>query len=86
MKKCSLGKGIKLMASFLKLLFKFNWLGSRKQAVTPLIAVDIKKFKSPYLGVGNFRVRKQMSYRASLSIIITKSAFSVRWWKLNTVL
>merc|ERR1719427_185575 len=36
--------------------------------------------KSPYLGVVNFKVRKQMSYKASLSMQKVSSVFSTSWW------
>merc|ERR1719427_2434299 len=36
--------------------------------------------KSPYVGVVNFKVRKQMSYKASLSMQNVSSVFSTSWW------
>ena len=45
MKKCSLGKGTRFTANFLKSLF--NWPGNLKQQVTPEMATDTKWFKSP---------------------------------------
>merc|ERR1712159_444400 len=39
-----------------------------------------KWLRSPYVGVVSLRVRKQMSYRASLSIHIHSSVFSTSWW------
>merc|ERR1719440_2431502 len=39
-----------------------------------------KWLRSPYVGVVSFRVRKQMSYRASLSIRTDSSEFSTSWW------
>jgi len=74
MKKCSLGKGIKFTAIFLK--SEFNCPGNLMQAVTPLIAALTKWFKSPYVGVVSFKVLKQISYNASLSTACTTSAFS----------
>jgi len=59
MKKCNLGKGIKLTANFLK--SEFNWPGNLRQHVTPDIAILTKWFKSPYVGVVNFKVLKQIS-------------------------
>ena len=40
---------------------------------------DTRWFRSPYVGVVSFSVRKQMSYSASLSSTITSSAFSTSW-------
>ena len=42
----------------------------------PDITAEIRWFRSPKVGVVNFKVRKQMSYKASLSKIIHSSAFS----------
>ncbi|KAF0760146.1 Uncharacterized protein FWK35_00030112 [Aphis craccivora] len=50
--------------------------GKRKHVVTPQIAADTKWFRSPYVGVVSFRVRKHMSYSASLSIQNVLSVFS----------
>merc|ERR1719333_159951 len=50
------------------------------QQVTADMAADTRWVRSPYVGVVSFRVRKQMSYRASLSITMTSSAFSTSWW------
>jgi len=77
MKKCRRGKGIRLTAIFLKSLF--NCPGNLMQQVTPDIAAETKWFKSPYVGVVSFKVLKQMSYRASLSMTWTSSAFSTNW-------
>merc|ERR1712195_165992 len=49
------------------------------QQVTPDMHAEQRWFKSPYVGVVSFRVRKQMSYRASLSIHMHSSAFSTSW-------
>merc|ERR1711985_159745 len=65
MKKCKRGKGIRLTAILRR--SQFNCPGKRKQQVTPLIAALTRWFKSPYVGVVNFNVRKQISYKASLS-------------------
>merc|ERR1719505_413183 len=74
MKKWRRGKGTMLTASFLR--SAFSWPGNLRQVVTPLIVADTRWFKSPYVGVVNFKVLKQMSYRASLSIQKVSSVFS----------
>ena len=43
------------------------------------MAADTRWFKSPYVGVVSLSVRKQMSYRASLSSEKHWSAFSTSW-------
>ena len=53
---------MKLLTNFLK--SAFNWPGKRRQVVTPDIVKETRWFKSPYVGVVNLSVRKQMSYRA----------------------
>merc|ERR1719251_841078 len=58
---------------------EFSCPGNRRQHVMPDMAADTRWFRSPYVGVVNFSVRKQMSYNASLSITITSSAFSTNW-------
>merc|ERR1719232_1029908 len=60
MKKCSRGKGIRFTASFRR--SQFSWPGKRMHVVTPLMAADTRWFRSPYVGVVSFNVRKQMSY------------------------
>ena len=40
MKKCNLGKGIKLTANFLR--SELSWPGNRRQQVTPDIAAETK--------------------------------------------
>ena len=45
MKKCSLGKGTMLTASFLR--SALSWPGNLRQVVTPDIVMDTKWFKSP---------------------------------------
>merc|ERR1719156_485587 len=84
MKKCNRGNGIKFTAIFRK--SQFNCPGNRRHVVTPLMAADTRWFKSPYVGVVNFKVRKQMSYKASLSSNMHSSAFSTNWWNDNTAL
>merc|ERR1712117_399971 len=59
MKKCKRGKGIRFTAIFRR--SQFNCPGNRKHVVTPLIAAETRWFKSPYVGVVNFKVLKQMS-------------------------
>merc|ERR1719164_353762 len=46
----------------------------------PDMQAQTKWFRSPYVGVVSFRVRKQMSYRASLSMRTDSSEFSTSWW------
>merc|ERR1719262_1516129 len=65
---------------------QFNCPGKRRQQVTPLIAALTRWFRSPYVGVVNFKVRKQMSYKASLSKRKHSSAFSTSWWNDKTAL
>merc|ERR1712176_1132939 len=84
MKKCKRGKGIKFTAILRR--SQFNWPGNLKHVVTPLIAALTRWFKSPYVGVVSFKVRKHMSYNASLSSNMHSSAFSTSWWKDNTAL
>merc|ERR1719199_1047309 len=84
MKKCRRGNGMRLTAILRR--SQFNWPGKRRQHVTPLIAALTRWFKSPYVGVVNFNVRKQMSYRASLSKRKHSSAFSTNWWNDSTAL
>ena len=62
MKKCSLGKGIRLTASLRR--SAFSCPGKRRQQVTPDITALMRWFRSPKVGVVSFRVLKQMSYRA----------------------
>merc|ERR1719194_54221 len=47
--------------------------------VMPERPAETRWFKSPYVGVVSFRVRKQMSYKASLSRAKLKSEFSTSW-------
>merc|ERR1711977_415883 len=60
--------------------------GKGMHVITPLIDALTRWFKSPYVGVVSFRVRKQMSYSASLSRSMHSSAFSTNWWKERTAL
>merc|ERR1719207_228060 len=84
MKKCSLGNGMRFTAILRR--SQFNCPGKRRQQVTPLIAALTRWFKSPYVGVVNFKVRKHISYKASLSRRKHSSAFSTNWWKESTAL
>merc|ERR1712157_367077 len=84
MKKCKRGNGIKFTAILRR--SQFNCPGKRRHVVTPLIAALTRWFKSPYVGVVSFNVRKQMSYSASLSNRKHSSAFSTSWWKDRTAL
>merc|ERR1712098_661603 len=77
MKKCRRGKGIILTANFLR--SQFNWPGNRSPQVHPDNPAETKWLRSPYVGVVSFKVRKQMSYSASLSMQKTSSAFSTSW-------
>merc|ERR1711970_1520725 len=74
MKKCNLGKGTMLTASFLK--SALSCPGNLRHVVTPDIVIDTRWLRSPYVGELSFRVLKQMSYRASLSIQKDSSVFS----------
>ena len=58
-KKCSLGNEMRLTASLRR--FEFSWPRKSRQHVTPLIAIEIRWFKSPKLGVGSLSVHKQIS-------------------------
>merc|ERR1719158_1837199 len=84
MKKCKRGNGIKFTAILRR--SQFSCPGKRRQHVTPLIAALTRWFKSPYVGVVSFNVRKQMSYKASLSSKKLSSEFSTSWWKESTAL
>ncbi len=46
----------------------FSWPGKRRQVVTPLMVAETRWLRSPYVGVVSLRVRKQISYKASLSM------------------
>merc|ERR1719407_403332 len=65
---------------------QFSWPGKRKQHVTPDRPAETKWFRSPYVGVVSFSVRKQMSYKASLSKQKDSSEFSTSWWTDNVQL
>jgi hypothetical protein len=60
--------------------------GKRRQHVIPDITALTKWFKSPYVGVVSLSVRKQISYKASLSMHMTSSAFSTSWWTESVAL
>merc|ERR1711988_1903613 len=59
MKKWRRGNGIIFTASFRR--SALSWPGNRRQHVTPERPADTRWFKSPYVGVVSFSVRKQMS-------------------------
>merc|ERR1719502_62448 len=59
---------------------QLSWPGKRRQHVTPERPAETKWFRSPYVGVVSFSVRKQMSYSASLSRQKDSSEFSTSWW------
>merc|ERR1719353_2242285 len=65
---------------------QFSWPGKRKQHVTPDRPAETKWFRSPYVGVVSLSVRKQMSYRASLSRQNDSSEFSTSWCTDNVQL
>ena len=65
MKKCRRGKGMRLTAVLRR--SALSWPGKRMHAVVPHMAAEMRWLRSPYVGCGSLRVRKQMSYRASLS-------------------
>merc|ERR1719450_396115 len=58
---------------------QLSWPGKRRQHVTPDRPADTRWFRSPYVGVVSLRVRKQMSYSASLSRQKHWSEFSTSW-------
>merc|ERR1719420_2094720 len=58
---------------------QFSWPGKRMEHVMPERPAETKWLRSPYVGVVSFRVRKQMSYKASLSRAKLKSEFSTSW-------
>merc|ERR1712098_490280 len=78
MKKWSLGKGIMLTANFRR--SQFSWPGNLRPQVQPERPAETKWLRSPYVGVVSFSVRKQMSYKASLSMQKLSSEFSTSWW------
>merc|ERR1711931_1123 len=84
MKKWRRGNGTMLTASLRR--SAFGCPGNRKHVVTPLIVALTRWLRSPYVGVVNFNVRKQMSYSASLSIQNVSSVFSTSWWTDNVAL
>merc|ERR1719409_1296115 len=58
---------------------QLSWPGNRRQHVTPDRPADTKWFRSPYVGVVSLSVRKQISYKASLSRQNDSSEFSTSW-------
>merc|ERR1719164_137787 len=77
MKKWRRGNGTMFTASLRR--SELSWPGKRSEQVTPDMTADTRWFKSPKVGVVSLRVRKQMSYRASLSTQKHSSAFSTSW-------
>merc|ERR1711959_260725 len=65
---------------------QLSWPGKRRQHVTPDRPAETRGFKSPYVGVVSFKVRKQMSYKASLSRQNDSSEFSTSWCTDNVQL
>merc|ERR1719460_3562156 len=65
---------------------QLSWPGKRKQHVTPDRPALTKWFRSPYVGVVSFNVRKQISYKASLSRQNDSSEFSTSWCTDNVQL
>merc|ERR1719446_1055493 len=84
MKKCRRGKGIMLTASLRR--SQLSWPGKWRQQVEADITAATRWFRSPKVGVVSLRLRKQMSYRASLSRSIDSSEFSTSWWTDRTQL
>merc|ERR1711959_385647 len=76
-KKCRRGNGIRLTPSLRR--SELSWPGNRRQHVTPDMQAEQRWLRSPYVGVVSFSVRKQISYRASLSRHMHSSAFSTSW-------
>merc|ERR550514_1488582 len=58
---------------------QLSWPGKRRQHVTPDRPALTRWFRSPYVGVVSLSVRKQMSYKASLSKQNDSSEFSTSW-------
>merc|ERR1719359_1820781 len=77
MKKCKRGNGIMFTANFL--MSQFNWPGKRRPHVHPESPAETRWFRSPYVGVVSLSVRKQISYKASLSMQKLSSEFSTSW-------
>merc|ERR1711939_94969 len=77
MKKCRRGKGTMFTASLRR--SALSWPGKRRHVVTPDMQAETRWLRSPYVGVVSLSVRKQMSYRASLSRQKHSSAFSTSW-------
>merc|ERR1719379_1914165 len=59
MKKCRRGKGTMFVPSLRR--SQLSWPGKRIEQVMPDRPAETKWFRSPYVGVVNFSVRKQMS-------------------------
>merc|ERR1719238_1671786 len=78
------GKAIMLTASLRR--SQFSWPGKRRQQVVADITAATRWLRSPKVGVVSLRVRKQMSYSASLSRRSDSSEFSTSWWIESTQL
>merc|ERR1719231_90736 len=84
MKKWRRGNGIMLTASLRR--SQLSWPGKRRQQVVADMTAATRWLRSPKVGVVSLRVRKQMSYRASLSRRSDSSEFSTSWWTESTQL
>merc|ERR1712196_175630 len=84
MKKWRRGKGIMLTASLRR--SQLSWPGKRRQHVVADITAATRWLRSPKVGVVSLSVRKQMSYRASLSRRSDSSEFSTSWCTESTQL
>lgn len=65
---------------------EFSCPGKRSEVDTPDMTVDTRWLRSPYEGFEIFKVRLQISYRASLSIQKVESEFSTSWWTESVAL
>jgi hypothetical protein len=77
MKKWSRGKGTMLTPSLRR--SEFSWPGNRSVVEDPDMTLAINELSSAYVGDVLRRIRKEMSYSASLSIQNVRSEFSTSW-------
>merc|ERR1719407_174 len=77
-------KGIMFTASLRR--SQLSWPGKRRQHVVADMTAATRWLRSPKVGVVSLSVRKQMSYRASLSRRSDSSEFSTSWWTERTQL
>merc|ERR1719337_558728 len=77
MKKCKRGNGTMFVPSLRR--SQLSWPGKRMEHVMPDKPAETRWLRSPYVGVVSLRVRKQMSYNASLSRQKDSSEFSTSW-------